>query len=368
MANPSDLPRYDDSTLRNDIRAAMQPLIATNAVILEHVPEPTEAGLKRCFAEGPWHVLHLVVHCEAQASANYGCIALNSSTGKARKLTAPYVAGLVAKCPSIRFVILQAAGGTSQGLETIARTMSEEVATVLTMPAIQHKAMQIFLSKLYSGLQAGLSADAVLQEILQPLVKEGVAGNAIRIFSNDSSNAIFARMGTESLASAKASAPLEEHITEGVPAAWHEQVNQKRLLGQFDVFLCHNSADKPAVKRIAQRLKESGILPWLDVWELPPGVPWQPLLEKQIDSIKSAAVFVGSAGFGPWQEQELYGFLRAFVRRKIPVIPVMLDDAPSQPELPSFLEGMTWVDFRNNDPDPMMMLTWGITGNRPTDD
>ena len=108
-------------------------------------------------------------------------------------------------------------------------------------------------------------------------------------------------------------------------------------------------------------------MPWLDVWELPPGLPWQPLLESQIGNIKSAAVFIGSTGFGPWQEQEINAFLRAFVKRNIPVIPVMLADAPSQPGLPPFLEGMGWVDFRNDDPDPLAMLIWGITGNRPED-
>jgi hypothetical protein len=121
------------------------------------------------------------------------------------------------------------------------------------------------------------------------------------------------------------------------------------------------------VKRLAQRLKECGILPWLDAWELPPGQPWQPLLERQITTIKSAAVFVGSAGMGPWQEQEMYGFLREFVGRRAPVIPVLLPDVPTVPVLPVFLRAMTWVDFRCEDPDPFQMLLWGITGQRPED-
>ena len=32
----------------------------------------------------------------------------------------------------------------------------------------------------------------------------------------------------------------------------------------FDVFLCHNSEDKPVVREIAQKLAEKGIKPWLD--------------------------------------------------------------------------------------------------------
>jgi len=41
---------------------------------------------------------------------------------------------------------------------------------------------------------------------------------------------------------------------------------------QFDVFLCHNEEeeDKDAVRNIGKQLKEQGISPWLDEWEVPP--------------------------------------------------------------------------------------------------
>lgn len=134
---------------------------------------------------------------------------------------------------------------------------------------------------------------------------------------------------------------------------------------QFDVFLCHNSEDKPQVKEIGEKLQQYDLKPWLDIWELPPGRSWQRLLEKQIEQISSAAVFVGENGFGPWQEQEIYAFLSEFVRRDCPVIPVLLPNAPTKPELPVFLRGLTWVDFRISDPDPMYQLRWGITGKKP---
>ncbi len=132
----------------------------------------------------------------------------------------------------------------------------------------------------------------------------------------------------------------------------------------FDVFLCHNGTDKPAVKEIGAKLQEHGILPWLDEWELPPGLPWQPLVEEQIGKIKSAAVFVGKNGRGPWQDKELRAFLQQFVKRDCPVIPAILPDCENAPELPPFLESMTWVDFRKQDPDPLERLIWGITGER----
>lgn len=131
---------------------------------------------------------------------------------------------------------------------------------------------------------------------------------------------------------------------------------------QFDVFLCHNNEDKPAVIKIAQQLQKNNIKPWLDIWELRPGLPWQRALEDQITQIKSAAIFIGPNGIGPWQNQEIDAFLREFVRRECPVIPVMLSNAPARPTLPVFLNAMMWVDFRQLDPDPLSQLIWGITG------
>ena len=51
-------------------------------------------------------------------------------------------------------------------------------------------------------------------------------------------------------------------------------------------------------------------------------------------------------------------------KRKCPVIPVILADAPQKPKLPLFLREMTWVDFRKNEPDPLQQLIWGITGKK----
>ncbi|MGK7953038.1 MAG: toll/interleukin-1 receptor domain-containing protein [Xenococcaceae cyanobacterium] len=134
---------------------------------------------------------------------------------------------------------------------------------------------------------------------------------------------------------------------------------------QYDVFLCHNSQDKPEVIEIAQQLQKKGLRPWLDLWELTPGQSWQELLEEQIEQVKSAAVLVGSSGLGPWQEREMRAFLSEFVERNCPVIPVLLKSAPQKPNLPIFLKAMTWVDFRRSEPDPIDQLIWGITGVKP---
>ncbi|HEY1625368.1 MAG TPA: TIR domain-containing protein [Streptosporangiaceae bacterium] len=133
----------------------------------------------------------------------------------------------------------------------------------------------------------------------------------------------------------------------------------------FDVFLCYNSRDREQVTRIGGRLKERGILPWLDVWEIRPGTRWQQDLRRRIKSIKSAAVFIGPTGAGPWQELEVESLLAEIARRHRPIIPVILDGRQGRPRLPAFLDLWHVVDMREAEPDPFGQLLWGITGDRP---
>ena len=136
----------------------------------------------------------------------------------------------------------------------------------------------------------------------------------------------------------------------------------EHVIGEkYDVFLCHNSEDKPAVRTICRQLQGKGLKPWLDEEQLRPGLPWQRALEEQIKNIDAAAVFVGPSVLGPWQEMETEAFLSEFVKRNCPVIPVILPGCGETPTLPVFLRGMTWVDFRQHEPNPIKQLVWGIT-------
>ena len=70
------------------------------------------------------------------------------------------------------------------------------------------------------------------------------------------------------------------------------------------------------------------------------------------------------SGDWPLADMEQEAFLRQFVKRDCPVIPVILPDCEGDLDLPAFLEGMTRVDFRRDDPDPLEQLIWGITGQK----
>lgn len=144
-------------------------------------------------------------------------------------------------------------------------------------------------------------------------------------------------------------------------------IADKRAAGEFDVFLCHHGLDKAQVKLLGKQLMQHGILPWLDEWELQPGLPWIPELERRIGQVRAAAICVGASGIGPWQEEEISALLVEYNKRGCPVIPVILPDCTTPPDFPAFLGARHWVDFRRSDPDPLRQLIWGITGERPTD-
>jgi hypothetical protein len=46
------------------------------------------------------------------------------------------------------------------------------------------------------------------------------------------------------------------------------------MSGSFDVFLSHNSKDKPTVRQLARALQARGLKVWLDEEQLVPGRPW----------------------------------------------------------------------------------------------
>jgi TIR domain-containing protein len=137
------------------------------------------------------------------------------------------------------------------------------------------------------------------------------------------------------------------------------------LPDEFDVFLSHNSRDKPVVEEIAAHLRDQGLRVWLDKDELRPGFPWQEGLEEGVRASRSVAVFVGKDGLGAWQQPEMQAFLARSKREKIPVIPVLLPGCPDSPQLTLFLESLTWVDLREGlTDDGLARLVWGITGTK----
>ena len=120
---------------------------------------------------------------------------------------------------------------------------------------------------------------------------------------------------------------------------------------RIDVFLSHHHDDKAVVEKVADELKRSGLEPWLDSWQLPAGVRWQPEIADALAVCASCAVFVGPADVGAWQHQELEVALdRAAKDDAFRVFLVLLPGAPDPFDaagLSPFLSTRTWVDLRD---------------------
>jgi len=133
----------------------------------------------------------------------------------------------------------------------------------------------------------------------------------------------------------------------------------------FDVFLSHDSRDKAAVEAIANRLRDSGVEPFLDKWHLIPGEKWQPALEKALEASKTVAVFIGPSGISPWHHEEMRAALFTAVRTRdeYRVIPVLLPGADEK-AFTGFLQQRTWVDFRSglDKEEPFQRLLTGVKG------
>jgi small GTP-binding protein len=177
---------------------------------------------------------------------------------------------------------------------------------------------------------------------------------------------------------AEQSAEYDLRIDHMEEDATGEQDRQKRLSvlperergREFDVFLCHNSVDKPTVRHLARKLRGHGVLPWLDEEGILAGTQFAPEIERLLNEVPAVAVIVGQHAMGRWQKQEYYAFLQRFVehrdgagRRRLVLIPVLLPGTVPDLELPPFLRGFNFVDFRRggiDDRDELRRLVGAI--------
>jgi hypothetical protein len=73
---------------------------------------------------------------------------------------------------------------------------------------------------------------------------------------------------------------------------------------EYDVFLSHNAADKPRLRRLAERLRTAGLRVWFDEWIIQPGDDICLAIERGVESARKLlpglpreALCSDSAGF-----------------------------------------------------------------------
>ena len=140
---------------------------------------------------------------------------------------------------------------------------------------------------------------------------------------------------------------------------------------RYAVFLSHDGRDKDLIESIAHKLRDSGLLPWFDKWELIPGNRWIGGLAEGINASNTCAVFIGPRNLGNWEAEEIdLAHTRAAKDPSFRVFPVLLPGVPDpldENTLPPFVKTRTWVDFRKglDDPRAFHSLLCGIRGIAP---
>lgn len=116
----------------------------------------------------------------------------------------------------------------------------------------------------------------------------------------------------------------------------------------YDVFLSHNSQDKPQVRKLAGRLKKAGLRVWFDEWVIKPGDDIYLAIERGLEAARVQVLCLSPAALGSdWVTLE-----RSTVLFRDPsnagrrFVPLLLADCL----LPDTLRRYKYVDFRQESP------------------
>src|ERR1044071_2300777 len=140
---------------------------------------------------------------------------------------------------------------------------------------------------------------------------------------------------------------------------------------RYAVFLSHNGRDKDLIEPLAYKLRDAGLPPWFDKWELIPGKRWIGGLAAGLRASDTCAVFISPHNLGDWEAEEVdLAHTRAANDAAFRVIPVLLPGVPDPFDpnsFPPFLKTRTWVDFRKgfDDQRAFHYLQCGIKGVAP---
>ena len=146
----------------------------------------------------------------------------------------------------------------------------------------------------------------------------------------------------------------------------------RNKMEKYDVFICHNSKDKPEVEKIKSILQSQGIKTFYDEDNLIAFKKWKKQLQDHISEVKAFLVFISNNGTGPIQHEEIDFFLKEVLPKnsEIQTGLVILRNTGegiintvknSYPEFKDF----HYCDFRKEELNPMNKLILAITGGEP---
>ncbi len=135
---------------------------------------------------------------------------------------------------------------------------------------------------------------------------------------------------------------------------------------QFDVFLAYDDLHEAQVIAIAKQLRLHNLNPWVKAEQMRPGSLSQDELQKAMQSINCAAIFLGSGELLKNQLLVLEVLISRLAEADKTLIPVLLPGVDEIPENLPFLKQIHYVCFANgiNDSKAVEDLVWGITHHK----
>ena len=124
------------------------------------------------------------------------------------------------------------------------------------------------------------------------------------------------------------------------------------------VFLCHATADKPAVRKLYRYLRSKGMEPWLDAENLLPGENWEVEIPNAIFDSDAILVCLSKNSVnkeGYVQKEITFALDKALEKPEgmIFVIPAKLEEC----DVPQRLNRFQWVDLYREDGCRRLMLS-----------
>src|SRR5882724_4716437 len=112
----------------------------------------------------------------------------------------------------------------------------------------------------------------------------------------------------------------------------------------YDVFLSHNAKDKPAVRELAERLKQDGLRVWFDEWGIQPGDSIPLKIEQGLEQPRTLILVMSRNAFASeWVTLERHtAVFRDPANAERRFVPLRLDDA----EITDTLKQFAYIDWR----------------------
>ncbi|MCA9873496.1 MAG: CHAT domain-containing protein [Anaerolineales bacterium] len=120
VAAPSNLPPLDVAFEKQQVEAALRPLVDQGLASLTWLETANRRVLLRAMNRGPWHVFHYVGHSGFDAAADEGYLSLLGDDGREEQLSADKLAMLLADHGTLRLVVLNSCMGARIGQDIYA--------------------------------------------------------------------------------------------------------------------------------------------------------------------------------------------------------------------------------------------------------